>query len=278
MVSVKKKQTVDMLVQKLKSYPIVGVVNVALLPAAQLQKMRRALRGKVELTMARRRILQRAIEASADGAKELIPHLGGMPALLFTKENPFSLYKTVQQSKSSASAKPGQISPMDIVIPAGPTPFAPGPIISEFSTVGIKTGVENGKVAIKQDSLIVRKGEVINQKVSDVLKRLGIEPMEIGLNIVAVVEKGVVFTADQLHIDEDAFNEKLMSAISGARNLAVDISYPAAEIIELLVQTAFREAKAVALEAGVVSKDTIEEMLGKGERTAQAVMQETQKA
>src|SRR3989338_6924188 len=145
MVSVKKKQTVDMLVQKLKSYPIVGVVNVALLPAAQLQKMRRALRGKVELTMARRRILQRVIEASADGAKELIPHLGGMPALLFSLETPFSLYQTVPHRPSRASAKPGQISPMDIVIPAGPTPFAPGPIISEFSAVGIKTGVENGK-------------------------------------------------------------------------------------------------------------------------------------
>ena len=238
MVSVKKQKTVEMLVQKLKSYPILGVVNVERLPAAQLQKMRRGLRGKVELNMARRRVLQRAIEAS--NGKELIPHLGGMPALLFTKENPFALYRTVQQSKSSAPAKPGQIAPFDITIPAGPTPFAPGPIISEFSSVGIKTGVENGKVAIKQDSTIVRKGEVINQKVSDVLKRLSIEPMEIGLNIVAVVEKGVVFTSDQLHIDEAEFNEKVMSAILGARNLAIDVAYPAAEVIEFLVQTAFR--------------------------------------
>ena len=276
MVSLKKKRTVEILTEKLKSYPIVGVVNVELLPAAQLQKMRRGLRGKVELMMARRRILQRAIEASSDGVKELIPHLGGMPALLFTKENPFSLYRTVQQSKSSAPAKPGQIAPQDIVIPAGPTPFAPGPVISEFSAVGIKTGVENGKVAIKQDSLIVRKGEEIKQKVADVLKRLGVEPMEIGLNIVVVVEKGIVFTASQLFIDEDVFNAKLMGAISEARNLAVEVSYPTADVIELLIQTAFRGAKAVALEAGVVSKDTIEEMLGISERTAQALMRDVE--
>jgi len=273
MVSEKKIRVVAQLIEKMKQYPILGVVNMENLPAPQLQVMRRSLRGKIELVMARRRVLQRAIEASTNGAKELIPFLGGMPALLFTKENPFSLYKTVQKNKSSAPAKPGQTSPQDIIIPAGPTPFAPGPVISEFSSVGIKTGVENGKVAIKQDSLICKKGEVINQKVSEVLKRLGIQPMEIGLNIVAVIEKGVVFKAEQLFIDEDVFNAKLMDAISSARNLAVDIAYPAQDVIEFLVQTAFREAKAVALEAGVVSKDTINEMLGKSEREAQAILQ-----
>ena len=270
MVSAKKKQAVEDMIRLCKEYPIIGVVDMQNLPAPQLQVMRKSLRGKIEMRMARRRLIQRAIETSADG-KQLIPSLQGMPALLFTKENPFSLFKTVQKNKSSAPAKAGQHAPRDIVVPAGPTSFAPGPVIGELAAVGIKAGVENGKITIKQDCVICQKGEVIKPKVAEMLKRLGIEPMEIGLNIVAVVEKGILFQAEQLLIDEDAFNAKLLGAISEARNLAMDIAYPTKETTELLIQQAFREAKAVALEAGVVSKDTIDQMLGQGERAAAAL-------
>ncbi len=271
MASVKKKQTVQELKKLMKEYPIVGVVDMQNLPAPQLQLMRRSLRGKVELKMARRRVIQLAIDGADDSIKKLTDHLGGMPALLFTRENPFTLYKTVQKNKSSAPAKPGQVAPRDIIIPAGPTPFAPGPVIGELGALGIKTGVEGGKVAIKQDAVVCKKGEVIKKKVAEVLKRFGIEPMEIGLNIVAVIEKGVVFQADQLAIDEAKFNAQLTGAILGARNLAVEMAYPAKDVVELLVQKAFREAKAVALESGFLSKDVIEELLGKGEREAAAL-------
>ena len=252
-----------------KEYPIVGVVNMQNLPAPQLQGLRQSLRGKVELRMARRRLLQLALNGSKN--EKLEEHLGGMPALLFTKENPFSLYKTVQKNKSSAPAKAGQTAPNDIVVQAGPTPFAPGPVIGELGSVGIKTGVEGGKVAIREDTIICKKGDTIKPKVAEVLKRLGIEPMEIGLNIVAVMENGVVFKAEQLAIDEDVFNAQLTEGINSARNLAVESAYPAPDVVELLVQKAFREAKAVALESGVISRDLIDELLGKGEREAQAV-------
>lgn len=269
MASEQKKRTVQELKKLVKEYPIVGVVDMQNLPAPQLQGLRRALRGKVELHMARRRLLQLALKGSA--SEKLEEHLGGMPALLFTKENPFSLYKTAQKNKSSAPAKAGQTAPNDIVVQAGPTPFAPGPVIGELGAIGIKTGVEGGKVAIREDSVVCRKGDLIKPKVADVLKRLGIEPMEIGLNIVVVMEKGVVFKAEQLAIDEDMFSAQLMDCINSARNLAIETAYPALDVVELLVQKAFREAKAVALESGVVSKELIEELIGKSEREAQAV-------
>ena len=62
------------------------------------------------------------------------------------------------------------------MIHAGPTSFAPGPIISELAAVGIKTKVEGGKLAVIQDTVIVREGQVISQKVSETLKRLDIRP------------------------------------------------------------------------------------------------------
>lgn len=271
MASDAKKRAVEALRQLIKAYPIVGVANLQNLPAPQLQGLRRSLRGKVELRMARRRLLKLALEQEGGGVERLVDHLSGMPALLFTKENPFQLYKITQKNKSSAPAKAGQIAPNDILIPAGPTPFAPGPVIGELGAIGLKTGVEGGKVVIKADSVVCRKGEAVTPKAADVLKRLGIQPMEIGLHIVAVLEGGMVFLAEQLAIDESRFMAELLGSVQEARNLAVEAAYPAHDVTELLIQKAFREAKAVALEAGVVDKELIEELLGKVGAEARAL-------
>ncbi len=271
MASDKKKQMVEGLTKLAQQYPIVGVIDMQNLPAPQLQQLRKALRGKVEMRMARRRLIHMALEQAGKGVEKLIPSLGGMSAVLFTKENPFKLYKIVQKNKSRAPAKAGQVAPQDIIIPAGPTPFAPGPVIGELGAAGLKTGVEAGKVVIKQDAVVCRKGQEITSKIAELLKRFSIEPMEIGLNITAVVEKGVVFTADQLSIDDDAFAAQLMDAINSARNVAVEVAYPSIDVVELLVQKAFREAKAVALEFNIVGKDVVEEIIGKGEREALAL-------
>ena len=47
------------------------------------------------------------------------------------------------------------------MIPAGPTPFAPGPIIGELGMLKIKAGIEAGKVVIKEDAHVAKKGDVI---------------------------------------------------------------------------------------------------------------------
>src|SRR3989344_765014 len=111
MVSQQKKQLVQQLIKDIDQYPIVGVLNLQNLPAQQLQAMRAMLKQKVK----------------------------GMPALLFTKDNPFALNVLIERNKSEAPAKAGQTAPRDIVVKAGPTSFAPGPILSELAAVGIKT-------------------------------------------------------------------------------------------------------------------------------------------
>ncbi|MCX6707601.1 MAG: 50S ribosomal protein L10, partial [Candidatus Woesearchaeota archaeon] len=106
-----KKDIVIRLVDLFKRYNIVGALNVEGLPATQFQNMRAQLRGKVEIVMTKRRLIKLAIEMSKDqrkGIENMIPHLRGMPALLFTKENPFSIYKIISKSKSPAAAKAGQ--------------------------------------------------------------------------------------------------------------------------------------------------------------------------
>ncbi|MBI2108408.1 50S ribosomal protein L10, partial [Candidatus Woesearchaeota archaeon] len=179
-----KKEVVSNLVELARKYPIIGVVNMESMPAPQLQNMRAQLRKNAVLTMTKRRIIKIAFQQAAKekkGLESLNEHLGGMPALIFTNENPFRLSRTLDKSKSPAPAKAGQIAPNDITIHKGPTPFAPGPFIAELSMTGIKSGIEGGKIAIKEDTVVAKKGDKIKPKVAEILLRLGIQPMEVGL-------------------------------------------------------------------------------------------------
>ncbi len=264
-----KKNIVKEFKELIKQYPIIATVNMENMPTAQLQKMRRQLRGKVVLRMSKRRLMKIAIEESKDvkkGVEELNNHLKGMPALIFTKENPFKLYKILSKSKTNAPAKTGQVAPKDILIQAGPTPFAPGPVISELSMIGLKTGVEGGKVAIKQDKVVVKEGEKISDKVASILLRLGITPMEIGLDLVAAYENGTIFTKDILAIDEKEFMQRIIRADSEAFNLGVEIKYPCTRVLEYLIGKAFNESKALALGQNIMCSLVAEDLLSKAER------------
>ena len=269
-----KKEIVKKVAKLMKEYPIIAAVNMETMPSAQLQRMRANLRGKMELFMTKRRFMKLAIEQlkqEKQGIEHIEKYLQGMPALMFTKENPFSIYNIIKKSKSAAPAKPGQISPRDITVPAGPTPFAPGPIIGELGAVGIKAGIEGGKVVIKQDALIVKQGQVIDDKRASMLQRLGVEPMEIGLNIVAIYEGGIIYESSVLDIDEEKFSADLAKAAQQGMNLAVEIAYASKDTIMILIQKASSQAKNLGMEAAILNEETTALLLAKAEAEAQSV-------
>lgn len=270
----KKKSIVDGFVKIIKEYPIVGIVDVENMPTKQLQKMRAQLTGVVLIKMTKKRLMRIMFEKAKEsrkGIEELSTHLRGMPALIFTKNNPFALAKMLDENKSSAPAKPGQKATKDIVVPAGPTPFSPGPVIGELGALRIKTGIEDGKVAIKEPVVVVKEGEEIKPNVASILSRLGIEPMEIGLNLVALYENGLVFTSDVLKIDVGEYINNVARAASESFSLALSIGYATADTISLLIQKAHSDAKALALSESIVADEVVIELLARAESEMQAL-------
>jgi hypothetical protein len=136
-----------------------------------------------------------------------------------------------------------------------------------LSGVGLKVGVESGKVAVKEDAVIAKKGEKINSKVAEILTRLDIKPMEVGLGLVAAYEDGIVYKKDVLLIDEEAFNEKLKNAAAYAFNLAFNIAYVTKDNAGLLIAKAFNDAKALGLSQEILEKGIVEDLLDKAERS-----------
>ncbi|HLP80230.1 MAG TPA: 50S ribosomal protein L10 [Acidobacteriota bacterium] len=274
-VSAEKKAAVKEFLQILTQYPIVGVVNMQSLPTPQLQNMRGSLRhDNVMIKMTKKRVLKIILEEAdktKPGVAKLIPYLEGMPAMLFAKENPFKLYKKIQSKKSQAPAKPGQICPKEIVVPAGPTPFAPGPIIGELGKFKIKAGIENGKVVVKEDAIVAHKGDLITAELAGILQRFNVQPMEIGLDLVAVFEAGSIFMKDVLAVDEKAYIENITQAHRQAFNLAIECAILNTQTTEFLLGKAFTEAKAVALDRAIISKEIAPDLLARASAQATSV-------
>ena len=271
-----KKDEVSKLTDLIRQYPIVGILNVENLSAAPLSVLRRKLRGEVVIKMSKKQFINRAIDGlkDRDGLGKLKDDVGGMPALLLTKENPFKVAKLIKESKSKAPAKAGQEAPYDLVIPSGPTQFTPGPIISELGQAGLKTGVEDGKIVIKEDKTVAGKGDLIDQRLADLLAKFDIQPMEIGLDLVAAYENGIIYGKDVLSVDPAEYVEMLKSAAAQSLGLSVEIAYPTKENVDRLVAKAFNVAKNLSLEHDLVSDVWAEKQIENAERAAKLIAEQ----
>ncbi|UCG95310.1 MAG: 50S ribosomal protein L10 [archaeon] len=264
-----KEEEVEKLVKLMDKHPVIGIINMHKMPAPQLQEIRKELEGKAKIIMSKKSLMKRALEKSEKkDIKEMEKHMKGQPALMFTEMNPFELFKFLKENKTSAPAKTGDIAPDDVMIKRGNTGIQAGPAIGQLSDAGLISKVEDGKIHVVKDTVVVKEGEEINSKVSNVLNMLGIEPMEIGLDLSAVYENETIFDKKVLNIDEEEFMGRVNKCIISAINLSLNASYLTEMTAPMAIQKAFREAKSLALEAGIYTKSVMDEILAKAEKEA----------
>ena len=270
-VTEKKLSEVEQIKSALLKYKVICIFDLTSLPSKQLQSIRHKLRKNSEMYVKKKRLLKLAIEQvkPQKDLSSLLPYLEkGIPALLVTNEDPFSIYKTIKASKSNAAAKPGQIAPKDLIVEAGPTNFPPGPIIGELGQAGIIAAVEQGKVTIKKETVISKKGDVITQKKADVLSKLGIQPMEIGMSVLAAFEQGVIYAQEILDVDEQLYLDNLRAAIQQSYSLTISIGYVTEENAGTLIRKAFNQGKHLAEKKGILTSETIKSELKEAELAA----------
>lgn len=263
-----KPKMVEELKNLIQSYKVVGILDMHKTPTKQAQKMRERLRNVAMFKMARKSLLKRALESTRP---QLIDKLTGEPALILSNENSFRLFKILKENRVPAAAKINDIAAKDIVIPKGPTPIPPGPAISGLQKVGLKTTVQAGKIAVLQDKVVVKAGEAINADVVNVLNLLKMEPMEIGLEIVTVLEDETVYDKKILNIDMQQYTDSVILCVQQAVNLSLNTGYLIPETAAMAVQKAYMEAKALATETGIIEKDFIGGALSRAEMHSKAL-------
>ena len=88
------------------------------------------------------------------------------------------------------------------------------------------------------------------------LAKLDINPIEIGIILTGAIEDGFFFPASSLNIDLDQFRTDVITATSGAFNLACNIRWFSEQTMPVLLSKASSEALSVAVEAGVANETT----------------------
>lgn len=258
-----KKDEIEDIKRLITSHSSVGIVGVTGIPSNQLQLMRKSLRGIADLKMCRNSLIDRALAESSDEVKQINKYVEDQTALLFTNENPFKLFKILDKGKTSAPIKAGATSPKDIVVEKGPTSFPPGPIVGELTAAGISAGIEGGKVVIRQTKTVAKKGDVVDAKLASILSRLEIHPMELGLDLRAVYENGMIYESKILSVDETTYTNNLTLAVQHAFNLSVNSAYPAKATIGTLLAKAASQSRNLAINAEIIMPEIIDVLLGK---------------
>jgi large subunit ribosomal protein L10 len=266
-----KRKQVEEIKADSSSHALVGLVDMYGIPAAQLQMIRRNLKGKAKIRMTRNTLIKHAFQELGGEIAGLEKHISGHSALIFTDDNPFRLYKQLEKTKTKMAAKPGEKAPEDIIVEKGPTSFRPGPIVGELQQAGIPAAIEAGKVRIRETKTVARKGETISRKLADVLSKLDIKPMDIGLILQAAYFEGTVYEPSVLGIDEDLIYRQITLAAFEAFNLSVNATIMTRETAVPIIGKAFREARGLAIEASIYEKDVIDEIIGKAQRESTAL-------
>ncbi|MDP3103512.1 MAG: 50S ribosomal protein L10, partial [Candidatus Methanoperedens sp.] len=219
--------------------------------------------GMADVKMYRNNLIFRALEGSSDTIKPVSRYVVDQTALLFTNENPFKLYKMLEKGKTAAPIKPGGIAPKDIVVQKGPTSFPPGPIVGELQGSGIPAGIEGGKVVIRETKTVAKAGDVVNAKLASILSRLQIHPVELGLELRAVYEKGMIYESKLLAVDETKFRSDITLAVQRAFNLSINAAYPAKATIRILLTKAASQSRNLAINAEIIMPEIIDVLLAK---------------
>ena len=234
-----KRDRVGELAAILTSDGVLGIVDIGGVPAKNMLSMRDDLRDGLSITMAKKTLMRLAWEKTGRPMEDLESLLEGavQPAIVHTNSmNAFQLYSELEKTKQGRAAKEGEVAPMDIVVEAGPTEFGPGPIVG---------------------TTVVNKGDPISADLGIMLSKLDINPIEIGIILTGAIEDGFLFEADSLDLDTDGFRTDIITATSGAFNLACNIRWFSSQTMPTLLAKASGEATSVAVEAGITNDVTI---------------------
>ena len=94
-----KTEEVKQIKKLLTEYPVIGIINLEGLPADLYQKLKHSIKDIAIIKFSRKDFMEIALkEVNKQNMEKLRENLKGVPALLFTKEDPFKLYKRLEKS------------------------------------------------------------------------------------------------------------------------------------------------------------------------------------
>jgi large subunit ribosomal protein L10 len=256
-----KHKFVDTFSASLKSAKVVGIADVGRLPSKHMQVVRRGLRGKATVKMVKRTLLKKALENA--GLERMTRYIAQQPVLIISDLDAFSLFREIKSLRRPAPAKPGMVNSTDIVVKKGGTGLPPGPAIGDLQNVGIPARIEKGQIVVSKEHVILKAGDAVTQEIANALAKLDMKPFELGLEVTAILDGGLLFEREVLDVDVNEVSSRFVTGFGQALALAKTTGYPVKEVLEVLFAEIALQAKSLALKLDWVSKETIKEIVSK---------------
>ncbi|MEM2110983.1 MAG: 50S ribosomal protein L10 [Candidatus Bathyarchaeia archaeon] len=264
-VSPEKVEEVEEIKKLFSEYKVIGIAALHKVRASQLQEIRKKLEGTAYLRVIKNTLTKKSIAdfQGKQNIEKMKEYLEGSNLFIFTNINPFKLALVLDKSKVKDFAKAKDIVMEDIIVPAGNTGLPPGPIISQLNSVGIPTRIDGGSVWVNRDTVVAKKGDVISESLAPVLSKLGIKPIEMGLNLKAVYDDGRIIPEKDLKLRPEEYKEYINQVLMQSMNLALNAAYPLPETMSILIQIANFEAHNLAINANALSPEILPELIRK---------------
>ncbi len=257
-----KVKFVDEAKKEVKSYKVIGILNLNGLPDRLTQKAKNSSKPNTKFILGRKKLLEKILEAHDKGS-QLTKELTGTSAIILSNEDPFELYQRFKKNAIKLSAKPGQVAPDDVHIQSGETTIMPGQTVTELKSAGIDVQIQKGKVVIAKDKILVKKGDVISPMVAKALHTLEIYPFSAVVDPVLMADRQMLYTRTVLGINAEVMIAQMTGAFRSALALSLERNIINRYTITNLIGKAYNNAMWLGTEANLYDSGVIERVIAK---------------
>lgn len=236
----------NQLLQDYNKVLIVGADNVG---SNQMQKIRKALRGKAVVLMGKNTMVRKAIRGSAESnpkLQQILEYVRGNVGLVFAKDDLSTVKKIISENKVSAPAKAGAIAPCDVIVPAGPTGLEPTQT-SFLQALNIASKIAKGQIDIVSDVKLLITGQKVGSSEATLLTKLNIKPFAYGLQIQTVYDDGSVYDAKVLDMTDADILAKFQAGLKNVASVSLGIGYPTLASVPHSIIRGYKNVLAIGL-------------------------------
>jgi len=235
----------------LSTYGKVFIVSVDNVGSQQMNATRKSMRGQAEILMGKntlmRKVMREFLAKNPDHFyTHLMPKVAGNVGFVFTNADLPKIRDLILANRVPAPARVNAVSPVDVVVPAGPTGCDPGQT-NFFQVLQIPTKIVKGQIEITNPVNLIKKGDKVGSSEASLLQKLSIKPFSYGLIIDSVFDHGSLFSVAVLDIDESYLSSKFMDAVRKIAAISLTLGYPTAASLPHSLANAFKSLVAVTV-------------------------------
>jgi len=170
--------------------------------------------------------------------------------IIFTNQELGKITEITGKFSVEKQAKIGAISPIEVILPAGPTGMDSSQI-EYFHALKIQTKVIKNQLEIVNNTKILVVGQKITASEINLIKKFNIKPYKHSVLIQKILMNGKVYDSAILKITNDHMKERLTAGIRNIAAFSIASSIPTKASAPHVVANAFRNILGLSLATGI---------------------------